>query len=62
MILNLLNRGYSYSAIAYIMKRSHFIIWSVIKRFSNQKTVISAPRCDRPEKLSVRKKKKSLTP
>ena len=60
MILNLYNQGYSYSAIADIMKRSHFTIRSVIKRFSNQKTIISAPQCGRPEKLSVREKREII--
>ena len=57
IILNSYDQGYSYSPIADIMKRSRFTIQSVIKRFSNQETVISAPRCGLSEKLSVREKR-----
>ena len=60
MIVNLHNQGYSFCYSKYNEKRSRFTIRSVIKRFSNQETVISAPRCGRPEKLSVAEKREII--
>ena len=60
MILNLYNQGYSYSAIADIMKKSRFTIRSVIRRFSNLETVIGAPRGGRLKKLSVRERREII--
>ncbi|CAK9827571.1 Transposable element Tcb2 transposase [Anthophora retusa] len=58
IILHLFNEGHSYSSIANIVNRSRFTIRSIIKRFSNIENFVSAVRCGRPEKLSVREKRK----
>lgn len=42
------------------MKRSRFIIRSVIKRFSNAWNVINTPRLGHSEKLTKREKRKII--